>query len=112
VAVERPHDADARQPRMAALRRDQDQCLHRGLPFWGGVLGFGEFGDVVTSILKRDELAPAWQRDWLVEHSLLAANAGDCLGNQLRVSCSRVSRRLVGIAIVREAREVRSNLCS
>jgi hypothetical protein len=42
VTVQCPHDADARKHRGSAQRRDQDQHLHRRLPFLGSVL-FGSF---------------------------------------------------------------------
>jgi transposase len=51
------HHPDSRQHRRAAFRRDQDQRFHRGLPFRGIVLGFGQLRDVVTGVLKRDQLA-------------------------------------------------------
>jgi hypothetical protein len=59
VAVQRPRDTDASEHCRATGFRDQDQGLHRGLPFGGGVLGLGELSDVVAGILQRDELATA-----------------------------------------------------
>jgi transposase len=47
------HHPDSRQHRRAAFRRDQDQRFHRGLPF----RSFGQLRDVVTGVLKRDQLA-------------------------------------------------------
>ena len=67
VAVQRLHDADPRQHRRAAFRRDQDQGLHRRLPLRHLVLGLGKLRDVFAGILERDELAPAGQRDRTIE---------------------------------------------
>jgi len=58
AAVQCPHDPDPRQHRRPAVRRDQDQGLHRGLPLWCRVFRLRQFGDVVAGILERDELAP------------------------------------------------------
>jgi hypothetical protein len=43
VAVQRLHDADPRQHRRAAFRRDQEQRLHRGLPSGAWCSAFGSF---------------------------------------------------------------------
>jgi len=48
VTVQGPHDADAREHRRAAKRRDQDQRLHCRLPLWRHVLGFRKLGDVAA----------------------------------------------------------------
>jgi hypothetical protein len=42
VPVQRPHDADPREHRRAAVAfGDEDQGFHRGLPFVGIVFCFG-----------------------------------------------------------------------
>jgi hypothetical protein len=41
----------------APERRDQDQRLHRRLPFRGLMFGLGELRDVATGILDGDKLA-------------------------------------------------------
>src|SRR5258708_35329393 len=61
VAVQCSHDADPREHHRAAVRRDQDQRLHRVLPLGGLMLGLGERGDELASILQRDELATTGQ---------------------------------------------------
>jgi len=76
------------------------------------VFGLRQFCDVGPGVLQRDELATARQRDRFSEGALPAAYGSVCLGDQLRVSFNRASRRLVGIAIVREAREGRLSLSS
>jgi hypothetical protein len=43
MTVKRPHDADPRKHRRAARSRDQDQGLHRRLPFLGLCSAFGSF---------------------------------------------------------------------
>ncbi len=75
VAVQCPHDADAREHRWPARRRDQDQGFHRGLPFLRVVLGLGKFRDVPAGVLERDELTAARQLDRILEPSLPAVIA-------------------------------------
>ena len=67
VSVQCSHDADPGEHRRATGFSDQDQDLHRGLPFGGGVLGLRRLGDLVAGILERDEPASAGKRDWIVE---------------------------------------------
>jgi hypothetical protein len=67
VAVERPHDAYARQHCRPAARCDEHQGFHRGLPLGGGMLGLRKLGDVVAGVLERNELAPARQVDRIFE---------------------------------------------
>jgi hypothetical protein len=43
MAVQRPHDADPREHRRPARLRNQDQRLHRGLPFRSIMLGLRQF---------------------------------------------------------------------
>ncbi len=62
MAVQRPHDADARKHRRPARGRDRDQRFHCWLPLGGLMLGFRQFRDVIAGILKGDELATARQR--------------------------------------------------
>jgi hypothetical protein len=45
---------------------DQQQRLHRGLPFGGVVFGLGQFGDVLRGVAKCDELLALGQFDWVV----------------------------------------------
>jgi hypothetical protein len=56
VAVQRSHDADAREHRRAAERRDQDQRFHCRLPFCRRVFGLRKLGNVGASVLEGDEL--------------------------------------------------------
>ena len=74
VTVQGSHDANPRQHRRAARRRDQDQGLHRSLPFRRLVLGLGQLGDEGPGILERDEFAAAGQRDRIVERALPSAD--------------------------------------
>src|ERR1700731_3453179 len=76
VAVQRLHDADAREHRRAAQRRDKRQGFHGSLPLWRFVLGLGKLGDIGAGVLEGDELTPAGQRDWIFERTLptLSAN--------------------------------------
>src|SRR6266403_5081818 len=67
VAVQCPHDANPREYRRSARRRDRDQRLHGRLPLVGLVLGLRKLGDVVAGVLESDELAPARQRYRIVE---------------------------------------------
>ena len=63
VAVQRSHDADAREQRGPVLFCDQQQRFHRGLPFVGIVFGLGQFGDVRGGVTERDHRFPAGHRD-------------------------------------------------
>ena len=67
VSIERLHDADPRHHRWVARLGDQDQGFHRCLPFRGLVLGIRKPRDEFAGILKRDDLAAAGKRDWIVE---------------------------------------------
>jgi hypothetical protein len=73
AAVQCSHDANPRKHRWAARRRDQDQGFHCSLPFRGRMLGLRKLRDVLAGILKGDELAPAWQRYWIIKSPLPAA---------------------------------------
>jgi hypothetical protein len=53
---------------------NQQQCLHRGLPFFGVVFGLGQFGDVERGIAERDEFLALGQLDW-IEKSLIPRHA-------------------------------------
>jgi len=44
---------------------NQQQCLHRGLPFFGIVLSLRQCSDVERGVAQRDQLAPAGQLDWI-----------------------------------------------
>jgi hypothetical protein len=70
VQVQCPHDANAREHRRPAVRRDQDQGLHRRLPLRGGVLGLRQLGDEIPGVLQRDELAAVRRHNRIVEATL------------------------------------------
>jgi hypothetical protein len=70
VAIQRSHDADARKHCRPAKFRDQEQRLHRGLPWLAIVLYLGQLGDVFCRIPERDELATAGQGNRIVEKPL------------------------------------------
>jgi hypothetical protein len=53
VAVQRSHDADAREHRWTARRRHKDRGLHCCLPLLGLVLGLRKRRDVVAGVLER-----------------------------------------------------------
>jgi len=63
VSVQGPHDADACKHRWPAMFYDQQQRLHRGLPFFGIVFRLGQFCDVERGVAKRDQRLPARQYD-------------------------------------------------
>ena len=67
VSVQRPHDADPREHRRAARRRDQDQRFHRRLPFGGLMLRLRQLCDEVAGIFQGNEMAAARERDWIVK---------------------------------------------
>jgi hypothetical protein len=68
VAVQRPHDADARQHQPAATDlRGVDQVFDRGLPLLELLFGPRQLLDISGRVFERDELATAWQRDRIVE---------------------------------------------
>jgi hypothetical protein len=69
VAVQCTHDADPGEHRRAAECRDQDQGLHRGLPFRRSVLGLRKSRDVIAGIFKRDELAATGKRYRIVKRA-------------------------------------------
>jgi hypothetical protein len=48
VTVQCPQDADARHHGRPAMFCNQQQRLHRGLPWLGVVFDLGEFGDVLA----------------------------------------------------------------
>jgi hypothetical protein len=73
VAVQCPHDADPREHRRPAVRRDQDQGLHCCLLLRRFVLSRPKFRDVIAGILERDQLAAAGQRNRIVEPSFPAS---------------------------------------
>src|ERR1700730_17177790 len=67
TAVQGQHDADSREHRRAAVRGDQDQRLHRCLPFRGLVLSLRKLGDVIAGIMQGDQLAATGQLDRFIE---------------------------------------------
>jgi hypothetical protein len=64
VAVQCLHDTDPRQHRRPAASHEH-QRFDRSLPLLGLMLGLRKFGDVAASVLESDELAAAWQRNWI-----------------------------------------------
>jgi hypothetical protein len=65
VAVQRPHDTDAREQRWPVKFRDQQQRFHGGLSFVSSAscFGLGQFGDVRGGVTERDQRFPARHRD-------------------------------------------------
>ena len=53
-AVQRSHDANAREHRRAAVRRHQDQDLHRRLPLRRHMLGLRELRNIGPGVLEGD----------------------------------------------------------
>jgi len=53
-----------REHRITVALGDQQQRLHRRLPFLGIVLGLRQLGDVERGIVQRDQLAPSGQLDF------------------------------------------------
>ena len=74
---QRPHDTDAREHRRAVTFGNEQQRLHRYLPFFGIVFCLGQPGDVLPGVLKRDELATARQGNRIVELTLPATVVHD-----------------------------------
>jgi hypothetical protein len=54
AGVQRSHDADPGEHRGPAALGDQQQRLHRGLPFVSVVFGLGQFRDVERGVAQRD----------------------------------------------------------
>ena len=63
LSVQCPHEPNSSEHCRAAQRRDQDQGLHRCLPFLCLVNGDWKPGDVIAGVLKGDKLATAGQGD-------------------------------------------------
>jgi hypothetical protein len=57
VAVQGSHDADAREHRRAAARRNEDQRRHCRLPLWSHVLCLRKLRDVGPGVFERDKLS-------------------------------------------------------
>jgi hypothetical protein len=70
VAIERPHDADARMHQEVATFGGADQASDGGLPLVELLFGLRKSGDVVSGIFEGDELSTIGQRDRIVERSL------------------------------------------
>jgi hypothetical protein len=97
VAVDRPHDADARQHRGSGPGCDEHQSFHGVLPFRRAMLGLGKLGDVVAGILQRDELAPAgqWYPLWGdFQYAHLRLESVDSCRRRARRHCRRSLARL------------------
>ena len=65
--MERSHHADPGEHRRAVMCCNQQQRLHRGLPFFGIVFCLRQFRDVLRGVTECDQRFPAWQRDWFVK---------------------------------------------
>ncbi len=63
MPMERSHDADPGEHRRAVMFCNQQQRLHRGLPFFGIVFCLGQFSDVMCGVAARDQRFPARQCD-------------------------------------------------
>ena len=73
VPVKRPHDADARHHRRAAVAfGDQDQGLNGCLPFLDLLFGLRQLLDKSCGILESDKLTAARQRDRIFEFAFPA----------------------------------------
>jgi hypothetical protein len=57
VAIDRPHDTDAREHRRAAEIGDEQKRFHCGLPFRIRVFSLGKLGDVGRCVAQGDKLA-------------------------------------------------------
>jgi hypothetical protein len=55
VAVQRPHNADARKHRWPVTFCNQQQRPHRCLPFFGVVFCLGQFRDVERGVAERGQ---------------------------------------------------------
>src|SRR5882724_7124406 len=90
VTVQRLPDADACEHRGAAERRDQDQGLHRRLPFRSQVLCFGQLRDVGARVFESDKLttlpralSARWQRDRFIKTTGPTAFSAACRRHHL-----------------------------
>jgi hypothetical protein len=75
VPVQGPHEADARHHGWAVVFDDQEQRFDRGLPLREILLRLRKLLDIFGGVLKGDELAPAGQRDRIVERTFPAPAA-------------------------------------
>jgi hypothetical protein len=103
VPVKRPHDADARHHRRAAVAfGDQDQRFDRRLPLLELLFGLRQLLDISGRVLKRDKLAAAGERDpacescsaLSCEHALIkvGVNCKLCRWRQLAVHLNKFAR--------------------
>jgi hypothetical protein len=65
MPVQRSHHADPGEHRWPVMFCNQQQRLHRSLPFFGVVFCIGQFGDVERCVAERGEPFPARQYDWI-----------------------------------------------
>jgi hypothetical protein len=73
VPVQRPHDADPREHRRAAVAfGDEDQGFNGSLPLLDLLFGLRQVLDISGGILEGDELAALGRRDWIVERPVPA----------------------------------------
>jgi hypothetical protein len=72
IWVQRPHEAYARHHGRAAVFDDQEHRFDRGLPLRELLFGLGKLLDIFGGNLESDELAPAGQRDRIIERAFPA----------------------------------------
>ncbi len=66
-AVHGTHDGDASEHGRAAEIGNEDQRLHRGLPFGCILLGLRQPGDVLTDIHQGEKFSAVRQDDRIIE---------------------------------------------
>jgi hypothetical protein len=59
MAVQRPHDTDARKHRWPSQFHDQHQTFDRGLPLVELLVGLRKYGDIIACVFEGDDLAPS-----------------------------------------------------
>jgi hypothetical protein len=77
AAVQRSHDANACKHRRAVKLHHKQQTFHCRSPFGRFVLSLRKLGDVVASVLQRDELATPGQRYRIFKRTFPAPAAND-----------------------------------
>jgi len=78
VPVQRQDHANAREHRIAVALSDQQERLHRGLPFLGVVLGLRQLGDVVRGVAQRERQAKKVARRSPFNSNLLIMHRRHC----------------------------------
>jgi len=82
VPVQRQDHANAREHRIAVALSDQQERLHRGLPFLGVVLGLRQLGDVVRGVAQRERQAKKVARRSPFNSNLLIMHRRHCAAQQ------------------------------